>query len=206
QPITQVFRQEDPVKVHLTLEDPATGATESIETTPEHPFHVSGRGFVPAGSLKPDDAVSREAAGILSVVRLIPGLSGTSEVLRVKNLTFEKRPFLAYDLEVGQDHTFFVGTAGVWVHNCGEETPAAGAASEPSEPSVTWRNGWRTENGKFASPEGGGRPGASAETAVWDAVEAKNGWSVVRGQVAVRDPAGQLGYYDGAAIAPRGRG
>jgi|SRR5215475_12289537 len=58
---------------------------------------------------------------------------------------------------------------------------------------------------KFASPEGGGRPGASAETAVWDAVEAKNGWSVVRGQVAVRDPAGQLRYYDGAAISPRGR-
>jgi hypothetical protein len=118
EPITQVFLHEDPVKVHLTLEDPATGATEVIETTPEHPFHVSGRGFVPAGSLKPDDAVSRGAAATLSVVRLIPGQSGTSEVLRVKNLTFEKRPFLAYDLNVGQDHTFFVGAVGAWVHNC----------------------------------------------------------------------------------------
>ena len=117
QPITQIFRDEDPVKIYLTLEDPATGTTEVIATTPKHLFHVPGRGFVPAGSLKPDDVVSKAEAGTLSVVRLIRGQSGTPEVLRVKNLTFENQPFLAYDLEVGQDHTFFVGTIGVWVHN-----------------------------------------------------------------------------------------
>ena len=123
QPITQVFRHEDPVKLHLTLEDPATGVTEVIDTTPEHPFNVPGRGFVPAGSLKPDDAVSRAAAGTFSLVRLISGQSGTSEALLVKNLTFENQPFLAYNLEVGEDHTFFVGTSHAWVHNikCGDE-------------------------------------------------------------------------------------
>ena len=120
EPITQVFRHQDPMKVHLTLEDPATGATEVIETTPEHPFHVPGRGFVPAGSLKPDDAVSRADAGSSSVVRLIFDQSGTLEVLRVKNLTYDNQPFLAYNLEVGEDHTFFVGTIRAWVHNgCG---------------------------------------------------------------------------------------
>jgi hypothetical protein len=121
EPITQVFRHQDPVKVHLTLEDPATGATEVIETTPEHPFHVPGRGFVPVESLKPDDTVSRapsnEPAASSSVVRLIPGQSTPPEVLRVAALTFENRPFLAYNLEVGEDHTFLVGAGRALVHN-----------------------------------------------------------------------------------------
>jgi hypothetical protein len=117
EPITQVFRHQDPVKVYLTVEEPATGLTEVIETTPDHPFHVPGRGFVPAGSLKSDDTVSRAATGASSVVRLMSARSGTSEVLRVKNLTFENEPFWAYNLEVGEDHTFFVGTTHAWVHN-----------------------------------------------------------------------------------------
>ena len=74
-----------------------------------------------------------------------------------------------------------------------------------TEASVAFNNGWRTADGKFASPLGSGRAGVNAETAVWDAVDAKQGWSVVRGQVAVRDASGQLRYYDGAAISPRGR-
>lgn len=105
------------MKVLLTLEDPATGTTEVIETTPDHPIHVPGRGFAPAKSLKPDDAVSRAAAGTSSVVRLIRGESDRLEVLRVKTLTFENQPFLAYNLEIGEDHTFFVGTTRARVHN-----------------------------------------------------------------------------------------
>lgn len=73
------------------------------------------------------------------------------------------------------------------------------------EASIAWNNGWRTVDGRFASPLGSGRAGGSAEEAVWGAVEAKQGWSVARGQVAVRDASGQLRYYDGAAISPRGR-
>jgi hypothetical protein len=138
QPITQVLRHEDPVKVHLTLEDPAKGVTEAIETTPEHPFYVPGRGFVPAGSLKPDDAVSGAAAGALSVVHLISGQSGTSEVLRVKNLTFENQPFLAYDLEVGQDQTFFVGRSGAWVHNCDSKQQVLAKVAEMKEAMTPW--------------------------------------------------------------------
>jgi hypothetical protein len=120
EPITKVFRHQDPVKVHLTLEDPATGATEVIETTPKHPFHVPGRGFVPAALLMPDDSVSRAPSNEpapTSVVRLMSVRSDTSEVLRVKTLTFDNQPFWAYNLEVGQDHTFFVGVERAWVHN-----------------------------------------------------------------------------------------
>lgn len=70
---------------------------------------------------------------------------------------------------------------------------------------MAWKNGWRTADGKFASPQGTVRSGASAESAVWDAVEAKPGWQVIRGEVSVRDAAGQLRKYDGAAISPGGR-
>src|SRR5262245_42708450 len=45
-PIRRTYQHQDPVKVRLTLENPATGATEVIETTPQHPFHVPGRGFL----------------------------------------------------------------------------------------------------------------------------------------------------------------
>lgn len=83
--------------------------------------------------------------------------------------------------------------------------PGASLATAESEASVVFNNGWRTADGKFASPLGNGRAGATAETVVWDAIDAKSGWGVVRGQVAVRDASGQLRYYDGAAISPRGR-
>ena len=120
-PITQVFRHLDPIKVHLTLEDLATGTTEVIETTPEHPFHVPGRGFVAAAALKPGGAVSKAPSaaplGKFSVVTLRTDLTDTSGALRVKALTLEDQPFLAYNLEVADDHSFFVGEARAWVHN-----------------------------------------------------------------------------------------
>jgi len=74
-----------------------------------------------------------------------------------------------------------------------------------SEASVVWNNGWRTADGKFASPLGAGRPGESAEVGVWDAIDAKPGWRVDRGPIAVRDASGQLRYYDGVAISPSGK-
>ncbi|KRA62106.1 hypothetical protein ASD89_23740 [Caulobacter sp. Root656] len=65
---------------------------------------------------------------------------------------------------------------------------------------------YRTPDGKFASPQGtGARPGANAEVKVWDAIDAKPGWNVTRGQVAVRDASGQLRYYDGVATSPSGK-
>jgi hypothetical protein len=144
EPVTQVYRHQDPVKVRLTLEDPATGATEVVETTPEHPFYVPGLGFVEAAALTPGDPVSRAPSAeppAVSVVRLI-NLNDLSDTLRVKALTLELQSFWAYNLEVAQDHTFFVGASRAWVHNVGpgcslfeaaaakaDEAQAAGAKS-----------------------------------------------------------------------------
>jgi len=107
------------VKVRLTLEDPTTGAAEIVETTPEHLFYVPGLGFVEAAALTPGDPVSRAPLAdppSVSVVRLI-NLNDTSDALRVKALTLEFQPFWAYNLEVADYHTFFVGTDRAWVHN-----------------------------------------------------------------------------------------
>jgi hypothetical protein len=70
---------------------------------------------------------------------------------------------------------------------------------------VHWDNGWRTPDGRFASPQGPGRAGGNAEQAVWDAIRQKPGWQVIEGRVSVRNAAGDLRIYDGVAISPRGR-
>ena len=88
--------------------------------------------------------------------------------------------------------------------NSMRKTVQKGGGGAPRS-AVTWNNGWRTADGKFASPNGAGRSGAAAEQSVWDAVSQKPGWSVIEGQVGVRNASGQLRYYDGAAVSPRGR-
>ena len=48
-------------------------------------------------------------------------LNDASGALRVKALAVEPQPFWAYNLEVADYHTFFVGAGRAWVHNvpCG---------------------------------------------------------------------------------------
>jgi RHS repeat-associated protein len=121
-PVKQVFKHHDRVKLHLTLEDPAAGTTEVIETTPGHPFHVPGRGFVQAADLRPGDPISG-ASSVKSVptLSLIADQHDTSGALRVKDLVVEDESFWAYNLEVADHHTYFVGQTQAWVHNaCAE--------------------------------------------------------------------------------------
>ena len=77
------------------------GADEAIITTDEHPFHIIGKGFVPAAQLKVSD-----------VVRLAG--DKTASVVGVKRNNIGQ---LAYNLTVSNDHTYFVGRKNVWVHN-----------------------------------------------------------------------------------------
>ena len=80
---------------------------ESIETTDEHPFYVDGEGFVPAGRL--------------SLGRTIVTRAGPPTLL--VSVTKQNSPKTVYNLEVQDDHTYFVGNngGGLWVHNdCGD--------------------------------------------------------------------------------------
>ena len=85
-----------------------TGLPEPIGTTATHPFWSLDRGgWTPAGELRPGERL-QTLDGEITVERLAP------------------RPGVCtvYNLEVQQDHTFFVSDAKVWVHNngCFEET------------------------------------------------------------------------------------
>ena len=77
-------------------------------------------------------------------------------------------------------------------------------ASKKQEASseVKWNNGWRTPNGKFASPKGSERAGGQAEEKVWDVISKKDGWGVRKGRIYTKDNTGQVRVYDGAAITP----
>jgi hypothetical protein len=70
---------------------------------------------------------------------------------------------------------------------------ATKAAGQPRGPDGKWTKGDGTP------------PGANAEKDVWDAVEAKDGWSVTRGRVHTTDATGQVRVYDGVAHSPSGR-
>ncbi len=74
---------------------------ERITTTAGHPFFVAGVGFVPAGRL---------AIGCQIVTRAGPALRLETEHPTGKLQT-------VYNFEVAGTHTYFVGKAGLWVHN-----------------------------------------------------------------------------------------
>ena len=74
---------------------------ESLGTTSEHPFWVEGVGWPPASDLKAGDQVVT-ATGIDLVVKRV-----------IATGTFKT----TYNFEVKDYHTYFVGEAGVWVHN-----------------------------------------------------------------------------------------
>ena len=116
-PVTAVMVHDDPVKVHLTVET-SEQKLETIETTPNHPFHVQGHGFLRADKLDKDMLISSHAPKLKPQLLLTSNKADTSGYLRIKAITLEKKTFSAWDLTVGTDHTFFVGQSKAWVHNC----------------------------------------------------------------------------------------
>jgi RHS repeat-associated protein len=83
----------------------ASGDTEVVRATSEHPFWVDGRGWVAAGALICGDKLIDNDQASASVIAL--GSVGTLTTV--------------YNLEVDGLHTYFVGRARAWVHNaCGE--------------------------------------------------------------------------------------
>jgi RHS repeat-associated protein len=105
-------------------------------------------------------------------------------------------------LEGGLNAAAYVFDPNVWVDPLGLSCTFGNQSGVKAYPDGSYR----TPDGKFASPQGtGARPGANAEVKVWDAIDAKPGWTVTRGQVAVRDASGQLRYYDGVATSPSGK-
>ena len=114
----QTYRDHT-LAVVLRIED----REEIIETTSDHPFYDVREGFVEASQLVAGDWVALADGGYATVLRLETRVVGQ----------------FVYNLTVDQAHTYFVGDAQVWVHNCPPnvvyrglakgENPAAGLSA-----------------------------------------------------------------------------
>lgn len=93
--VTATFSHLDPVLTELII------AGEWIETTPEHPFYVEGKGWTPAGDLEFGDQI-RQADGEFESVWLKWDIQKYQEM---------------YNLTVDEAHTYFVGEGQWLVHN-----------------------------------------------------------------------------------------
>jgi hypothetical protein len=89
---------------------------EWIETTPEHPFYVEGKGWIDAEDLQIGDQI-RQADGTTGIVWLKWNIYKTQEM---------------YNLTVDTAHTFFVGEGQWLVHNaCGPKIPKGIPTNKP---------------------------------------------------------------------------
>lgn len=99
-PVNQVFTFDDRALYELTLED-EEGKLTTLEVTDDHPFWVTDFGW-------------------MNSIDLVPGLNvdtRTEQTLTVVDLKFLNRYERVYNFEVQDWHTYYVGDAGVLVHN-----------------------------------------------------------------------------------------
>ena len=85
----------------LSIEIMFAGTKEIIITTADHPVFILGEGFVPADELQLGDKV-----------RL-----SNDNTAEITGLTTSKNGQVAYNLSVENDHTYFVGSSEILVHN-----------------------------------------------------------------------------------------
>lgn len=95
--VEQTFVHESQRLVHINVGD------ETIITTPEHPFYVPKKGFV--------NAVDLRAGDILWTVN--------GEYVIIEKIQHEilETPIDVFNFTVGNNHTYFVGSSAVGVHN-----------------------------------------------------------------------------------------
>jgi len=98
-PVTTTFVTEDRELLDLTFRLP-NGSSEVITSTPGHPFFVEGKGWVQAAELEIDTEVSTQA-----------GLAKLSSALS------KAHRGRAFNFEVADYHTYFVGRGQHLVHN-----------------------------------------------------------------------------------------
>jgi RHS repeat-associated protein len=103
--------------VELAVGD-STGAVETIRTTAEHPFWVTGRGWTEAQELATGDVLF--AAG--------------RESLHVEGARSAATVAPVFNFEVEGTHSYFVSRARIWVHNaCCDGAKPARPGPKPTE-------------------------------------------------------------------------
>jgi hypothetical protein len=111
-----------------------SGTVETIGATPVHPFHIPGGEWIEVGKLSIGQQVS----------------SLDWRVLVLQSKAIRETGQTTYNFEIAEDHNYFVGTIGAWVHNgagdcvvCPGFSLALGLSSHPN-------HGYNGLVGKFA--------------------------------------------------------
>jgi hypothetical protein len=98
--VTQTFERTAASLIHVALVDLSTGTTQTLTTTPEHPFYFAGVGFIEVGAL--------------SIGAIVVGADGP---LQVVSMTTEVGDTQVFNFQVEDAHSYLVGELGAWVHN-----------------------------------------------------------------------------------------
>ena len=97
-PVTKTFVHDDQMISHVVI---LGNNDEILQVTPNHPFWSKQHGWVPASVLKFGYTLKR--------ANFADALVG-----KTKN---DMERVTVYNIEVQECHTYFVGKAGIWVHN-----------------------------------------------------------------------------------------
>ena len=99
--LKHVLKTFSPIHLQSVLVSLSNG--QQFEATLNHPIAVSGKGFVLAGKLNVGDSI-------------VTRLGGPAKITAIQRKEIDEK---TYNLEVEDDHTYFVGdvNGGVWVHN-----------------------------------------------------------------------------------------
>jgi len=114
QRVETVFITLDREVWNLSFVDDA-GKIEVITATPNHPFALASGGWQEAAKLLPGDQIAT--------------LDG--RVIRLLTSQMDANSATTYNLMVAKDSTYFVGNAGLWVHNQDACCPKAGELAVP---------------------------------------------------------------------------
>lgn len=107
-PVARTFMRVADALIRLTVAGD-DGEEESIELTPSHRLQVQGRGWLEASALQP----GRD--------QLVDATQRSLTVVAAESLAAAEPVF---NLEIADDHTYFVGAHGVWAHNdCSGDSP-----------------------------------------------------------------------------------
>lgn len=106
-----------------------TTESGSYRVTGEHPLWLQGKGWTPADQVQADDVLAGERLDSLVIAN-----QAVAESLRV------------YNFSVGRTPSYFVGSAGIWVHNVSCST---GVFSKPYQHLTQYERGMRGEYDVF---------------------------------------------------------
>ncbi|MFO0476473.1 MAG: polymorphic toxin-type HINT domain-containing protein [Alphaproteobacteria bacterium] len=141
-PVTELVRRHDREIWKLSLSVDADGdgkaTVETFETTDDHPWRTASGMWTQTMELKPGVRILRARGPPVTVVSVV-----RTGVMRG-----------TYNFEVADWHTYFVGDAGVWVHNaCG-----AGSGGVPKRGAGNGGNGSLQGIYEFPDQTAGGIP------------------------------------------------